>query len=617
MKNPTLEKKLAVGLMALTMAACVAAMPVQAQTGLDHFITARGDQLLDGDKPFRFISFNIPNLLLIEDNMPFAETNAWRLPDQFEITDALATVRQMGGTVVRTYSITVVRGENPPAAVSMVLAPGKFNEEPFVAMDRVLKTANEQDVRLVIPLVNNWPWMGGRPQYAAFRGKGQNDFWTDPQLIADFEETVKYVLTRTNTLTGVRYCDDKSILCWETGNELQSPAPWTRQIAAYIKSVDTNHLVMDGGAIQSALTIPDVDIVTTHHYPGGRFQRTFADLIRQNAELAKGKRPYVVGEFGFVSTAQMADAMQAIQDTGISGGLLWSLRFHDRDGGFYWHSEPAGGNVFKAFHWPGSPVAAAYDEINLLAIVRTNAFAIRGLPVPPNPIPAPPKLLPVNDAGAISWQGSIGAATYTVERAPKIGGPWTIAGTNIDESAAQNYPQFSDESAPKGNWFYRVRANNETGTSEPSNIVGPVKVAQVTFVDELADLNKASAVQGNLTIRLNDSRKAKEDAERAAGNAGDALTYQLPNAVTGFRVFGFFPKEVADLKFSISKDGKDFQEVKATAENYYAGAGDYDYWMPVLFHAEKIGAGGKLLKIELTGETQIGRVEIFHPALSK
>jgi hypothetical protein len=252
-----------------------------------------------------------------------------------------------------------------------------------------------------------------------------------------------------------------------------------------------------------------------------------------------------------------------------------------------------------------------------MAIVRTNAFAIRGLSVPPNPIPAPPKLLPITDAGAISWQSSIGAVTYTVEHAPKVGGPWTVAGKNIDESAAQNYPQFSDESAPKGSWFYRVRANNETGTSEPSNVVGPVKVAQVTFVDELADLNKASAVQGNLTIQLTDSRKAKEDAARAAGNAGDALTYQLPTAVTGFRVFAFFSKKVTDLKFSISKDGKDFQEVKAAAENYYAGAGDYDYWKPVLFHTEKIGAGGKFLKIELTGETQIGRVEITHPALSK
>ena len=578
-----------------------------------NFITARGDRLMDGDRPFRFISFNIPNLLLVEDNYPFAQTNAWRLPDQFEITDALATVRQMGGTVVRTYSITVMRGDNPPAQASQVLAPGKFNEEAFVVLDRALQTANEQGVRLVIPLMNNWPWMGGRAEYATFRGKGKNDFWTDPQLIADFKETIKHVLTRTNTLTGVRYCDDKAVLCWETGNELDSPAAWTRDIAAYIKRLDHNHLVMDGntsGIRSGSLEIPDVDIVTTHHYSGGR--GGMAQTIRNNAAQAKGKKIYLVGEFGFVSTAQMADALQAIRDSSAAGGLLWSLRFHDRDGGFYWHSEPAGGNVFKAFHWPGSCVADEYDEITLMALVRSNAFAIRGLPVPEIPIPAPPKLLPITDAGAISWQGSVGATTYTVERAPQAVGPWTIAGTNVDESAAQYFPQFSDESAPKGKWFYRVRAKNDSGISEPSNIVGPVKVAQVTFVDELADLKKAGAVQGALTTTLRDSRKAKEDAQRAAGSAGDALIYRLPNRVEGFRVFAFFPSDVADLKFSISADGKNFRDVTAAKENYYAGAGDYNYWKPVLYHAEKIRAAGKFLKIELTGETQIGRVEIIH-----
>jgi hypothetical protein len=591
----------------------LAAINVRAESQLQNFITARGDQLFDGEKPFRFISFDIPNLLLIEDNFPFAEKNPWRLPDQFEITDALATVRQMGGTIVRTYAISVRRTDDAPNQPKHVLAPGKFSEEAFVALDRVLQTANEQGMRLIIPLVDNWPWMGGRAEYAGWRGKTKNDFWTDPQITADFKETIRFILTRTNTLTGVRYCDDKSVLCWETGNELQCPAAWTREIAAYIKSLDTNHLVMDGdasGLRPASLAVSEVDIVTTHHYPGSR--KSFAQSIRENWEIAKGKKPYVVGEFGFSSTAQMTDAMQAISGSGASGGLLWSLRFRDRDGGFYWHSEPAGGNVFKAFHWPGSSIGDAYDETKLMALVRGNAFAIRGLTPPPIPIPAPPKLLPITDAAAISWQGSVGASSYNVERAAKSDTDWQIISTNVDEAFTQYRPQFADENVPAGKWFYRVRAKNDSGISEPSNVVGPVKVPQVTFVDELADLKKTSAVQGNLAITMRDSRKAKEDAQRAAGNAGDALTYELPNSVEGFRVFAFFPKDVADLKFSISADGRNVQEVKASKEIYFDGAGDYGYWKPVLYHAEKIEAGGTFLKIELTGETQIGRVEIVH-----
>lgn len=589
-----------------------------AETPLQNFITARDGQLLDGEKPFRFLSFNIPNLLLVEDNVPFTEENPWRLPDKFEINDALATVAQMGGTVARTYVISVQRTNDAPGTPRHVLAPGKFNEAAFRALDEVLAAANRTGVRLIIPLVDNWPWMGGRAEYARFRSKPKDDFWADPQLIADFEQTIRFILTRTNTITGVRYCDDKAVLCWETGNEIPSPAAWTRAIAGYIKSLDTNHLVMDGFNTSvlrdESLEIPEVDIVTTHHYPG--MKKSFAELIHENAARAQGKNAYVVGEFGFVSTAQMAEAMQAIGDSSAAGGLLWSLRFRDRDGGFYWHSEPYGGNLYKAFHWPGSALGEPYDETKLLNLVRSNAFAIRRLPVPPVAIPAPPKLLPIADAAAISWQGSVGATGYQVERAAKRAGDWQIISTNVDEAFTQYRPQFADENVPAGKWFYRVRARNESGISEPSNIVGPVKVKSATLVDELADFSKVNLQRGDWKITNRDCRSAKEDARRAAGVAGDVLIYQLPTAVQSFRVFAFFPKDESDVKFSISNDGQNFHDVSAQKEIYFHGAGEYGYWKPVLFYAEKV-RGGKFLRLELTGETQIGCVEISHNALSK
>ena len=582
---------------------------------LDRFITARDGRLFDGDREFRFISFNIPNLLEIEDNVGFTNENPWRLPDRFEIRDALESVRQLGGTVVRTYAITVERTNDTPAIPRHVLAPGKFDESSFRALDEVLAGANRAGIRLIIPLVDNWPWMGGRAEYARWRGKTKDDFWTDPQIIADFEQTIHFLLARTNTVTGVCYRDDKAVLCWETGNELASPPAWTREIARFIKAEDPNHLVMDGvngGTLRrESLEMPDVDIVTTHQYPGKH--GSFAELIRANADEARGRKAYVIGEFGFVSTAEMVAAMTAIDRSGASGGLLWSLRFRNRDGGFYWHSEPYGGDLFKAFHWPPSPLGDPYDETGLMAAARAEAFAIRGLPVPELPAPAPPRLLPVMDPGAIAWQGSVGATGYQVERARKQGGPWQIIATNVDEAFTQYRPEFADENVPAGKWYYRVRAQNGSGQSEPSNVAGPVRARTATLVDELADFSRVQSRSGDWEMANRNCRSAKEDAHRAAGAAGDALVYRVPSAMRGFRVFALFPKAESDLKFSVSDDGVHFQPVAAQKASYFDGAGEYGYWQPVLFHA-KLPGGGTWLKIELTGATQLGRVEIAHVA---
>ncbi|MDZ7372047.1 MAG: cellulase family glycosylhydrolase, partial [candidate division KSB1 bacterium] len=240
------------------------------QQGISQFVRVENGKLYEGKKELRFISFNVPNLHYIEDNLPFAETNPWRLPDEFEIRDALRSVQQMGGQVVRIYALSVKGerdGENIPRHV---LGPNQFHEEAFRTLDLVLKIAREYGIRLIIPFVDNWSWWGGVAEYAAFRGKPKEAFWHDPQIIADFKSTLAYVLNRTNSFTGISYKDDPMVLAWETGNELTCPPEWTAEIAAFIKSIDRNHLVMDGFHSQklreSSLADPNVDIVTTHHY---------------------------------------------------------------------------------------------------------------------------------------------------------------------------------------------------------------------------------------------------------------------------------------------------------------------------------------------------------------
>src|SRR5438046_1545921 len=112
---------------------------VCAQNDMRYFITRSGDKLMEGDKEYRFISFNIPNLHLVEDNMAFEAVNEWRFPDEFEITDALSTIKQLGGRATRMYVISICRKEGPNPIPCHVKKPGEFNEDAFRTLDKVLE----------------------------------------------------------------------------------------------------------------------------------------------------------------------------------------------------------------------------------------------------------------------------------------------------------------------------------------------------------------------------------------------------------------------------------------------------------------------------------------------
>ena len=304
----------------------LAAGTVSAGPPLERFITRDGSRLMDGGDEFRFISFNIPNLHYVEDDLAFDQPNPWRLPDEFEIADGLRAVDQMGGRVVRIYTLSVRRQDDDASIPRHVLGPGQFNEEAFRALDKVLEQANRTGIRVIVPFVDQWSWWGGIAEYARFRGLKGTDFWTDPQLIADFKQTIRFVLERKNTYTGTLYRDDKAILAWETGNELSNPPAWSREIAAYIKSVDPNHLVIDGyhagsrGLAPESIDDPNIDVITTHHYPG--FPVPLAAAVEQARAQIAGRKPYFVGEVGFMPTATIADLL----DLGHGQGDLGRAR---------------------------------------------------------------------------------------------------------------------------------------------------------------------------------------------------------------------------------------------------------------------------------------------------
>ncbi|MCB0639942.1 MAG: hypothetical protein KDC54_25145 [Lewinella sp.] len=553
-----------------------------AQQAFEHFITTEGSKLMDGDEEFRFLSFNIPNLNYVEDEMAFERVNPYDLPNEFEMRDALSTIREMGGRVVRMYTIPVRSADFPPEAVTYVEAPGVFNETAFRTLDTLLALAHQYEIRLIFPLLNNWQWMGGVPNYAAFRDQAPNAFWSDRQLIRDFKQTIRFVLDRVNTVTGIPYKEDKAILCWETGNELQCPHSWTVEMTRFIKRHDPNHLIMDGfHAIndvpirRGSLEEPSIDIVTSHHYEVNPLEMT-RNILRKVDQVA-GRKPYIVGEFGFISTAAMQSVIDSLIDHPyIAGGLTWSLRYHHRNGGFYWHSEPVGLGLYKAYHWPGFPSGDAYDERAFMAMWREKAFAIQGLPAPPVSVPLSPELLPITAPHGISWRGAMGGAGYHVQRAPGAEGPWETVGYHLSDAAVQNFPLFHDQGARPGtDYFYRVLAINASGSSEPSNVVGPIRFDRQALVDNLHNVGTLYHHE-KIAIVTGEDRSYKEITHRAAGQRGSEMIYEVPGPFRSLTVYAFDNKPQPQLELWASADGQRYERIEAAVDTYVVGEHSYD-----------------------------------------
>ena len=545
----------------------------RAGTGFQHFISRDGDRLMDGTNEFRFMGANMPGLVLPYD-WTLALPDRMHLPSAWEQEDGFKTLDQMNLRVVRTWNLPMRKPDEPRKSWHYVLAPGEFNEEAFKVADSLFALANKYGVRVIFDLTaDSGDYLGGIGTYAAHRNKKRAEFWTDPQLKEDYRATVRHVLNRTNTLTGIAYRDDRAVLAWQFGNEMHTATfPWLSEMAAFIKTIDTNHLVSETRHRpgQPLDLDPNIDLYTRHlygNYPG--IDGGWTDAIRRDKEKLKGQRPLYVGEFGpyidgkmfthenvEAKTKKFLDDM--IAEPGICGAMIWSMYFHHQDGGCYWHQIMTYPAVWS-YHWPGFPSANAQRESGIMSAMRSAAFTIQHLPVPPVPVPDAPELLPFAGAPVFSWRGSAGASGYDIERAPQPAGPWTTLATNISDADTAYRPLYSDATASPGDsWCYRVTARNADGASRPSNIVGPVAMKSICLVDEMQDFTRCSAK--TTTLKLNNDYNAlyAEYLFRASGITNDWIEYTTPAPIHHARIVAFYAKDPADLTFEIHDGGKDY-----------------------------------------------------------
>ena len=357
-----------------------------ATTTANGFVQRHGSELrLDGKK-FRFAGSSnyylmYKSRLMVDDVLQDADDAGFRVLriwGSLDIGDPAVP-----STSIRGPSDGVYFQYWDPAAQ----APA-YNDGPdgLQRLDYVIAQAGRLGLKLVIPFVNNWNDFGGMDQYVRWRDLSTPDtqtwfhdsFYTDPVIKQWYRNWIAHVLNRTNTITGVKYKDDPTVMTWELGNEPRclsagaygrSPdcttstlTRWADEMSTYIKSVDRNHLVSVGdegfyclpnpthwtegcgeGVDTVAFTrLRNIDVMSFHMYPDywGTDVAWGVEWIKSHFKAARqiGK-PAMLGEFGLQDKSLRNPNyklwLDTVFQTGGAGALYWILSGIQDDGTLY------------------------------------------------------------------------------------------------------------------------------------------------------------------------------------------------------------------------------------------------------------------------------------------
>jgi len=458
---------------------------VNTSEGFENFITRTGDRLYDGDEPYRFISVNMVEAFVVFTDHNMYANSSWRLPDDYELEMMVRSVRDMGGKCFRAWLLPCRLSTETTDFSHVVIDTSTnsitFRESSWERVDKLIQLCNEFGVRFTFVCGDNWD-----RQWGYWGDYGADFFTVGSQGYTNFLTMITMLLNRENTYTGVRYMDEKAILAWEPFNELWKDTggkgkgvndAWMGGVAAHIKSIDTNHLFIDGRLrptdFYPGYTLfddPNIDVVQANYY--NMITGSMADDTREMRNFTRGKKPYIVGEIPPYSTYDQIEALLEEVETGLStAAMMWCAKYPNRDGGWYFQNN-------YTMHWPGFPDShphgSVQEEARITELIADYAFSIRGMDRPPLAIPDAPELLPIADPGHISWKTSLGATSYQVFRAGQAGGPWINIGVGYDNLVVSNYLYYDSIAVSGESYYYRVVAMNSSSESGPSNVVGPI-----------------------------------------------------------------------------------------------------------------------------------------------
>lgn len=287
-------KRIAYLYVVMALAALIGCQSNQAEKDIE-FVTTRDGRFYRGDTEYKFIGANFwYGAVLASEGQG---------GDRERLQKELDLMQEVGITNVRV----LVGGEGPDTVASHVVPvlqpePGVYNDTILQGLDYLIAELEKREMTAVLFLNNSWEWSGGYGAYLEWAGCGPVPDWSDWTIAQNYhcqfvkndsakamaERHVRYVVSRTNTVTGKPYSESPAIMAWELANEPRAFArdsvtkacfaEWVETQAKLIKSLDSNHLVttgsegLEGCEEDSALfrkihAFPEIDYICIHIWP--------------------------------------------------------------------------------------------------------------------------------------------------------------------------------------------------------------------------------------------------------------------------------------------------------------------------------------------------------------
>ncbi len=231
----------------------------------DSFIKVENGQFIRNGKPYYYIGTNYWYGAMLGSSGK--EGNRKRLIEELDLMKAhgIDNLRILAGAEGPD-------GEPRRVSPALQVSPGVYNQEILDGLDFLLAEMGKRKMLAILFLNNAWEWSGGFSQYVSWSENKTIPYpetdghtWSEFMKFSGtfhqaaegkqmFRNHIKYMLSRTNKITGIKYSEDATIMTWELANEprafsKENKEPflnWVNETSAYIKSFAPNQLVTVG-----------------------------------------------------------------------------------------------------------------------------------------------------------------------------------------------------------------------------------------------------------------------------------------------------------------------------------------------------------------------------------